>query len=181
MNNQITTPFHFDLIDVENLIEKFEEMRDSEVKEKIVRKHECSCGNVWHAPVETWGEKFPSTKLYGEVTQWCPKCGDSPMMSGPHETLHVPSNSAYFCMVEDLLRELAGNGGDVQWEGEWYPAVLIHEDYFTDYTRELMMDCEMLPRDLPEWVEIDWESTACNVRVMDYTSIEVDGVTYWYR
>ena len=122
--NQITTPFHFDLIDVENLIERFEEMRDSE---------------------------------------------------------DAPEDAAYFCMVEDLLRELAGNGGDVQWEGEWYPAVLIHEDYFTDYTRELMMDCEMLPRDLPEWVEIDWESTACNVRVMDYTSIEVDGVTYWYR
>jgi len=124
MNNQITTPFHFDLIDVENLIERFEEMRDSE---------------------------------------------------------DAPEDAAYFCMVEDLLRELAGNGGDVQWEGEWYPAVLIHEDYFTDYTRELMMDCEMLPRDLPEWVEIDWETTACNVRVMDYTSIEVDGVTYWYR
>jgi len=122
--NQITTPFHFDLIDVENLIERFEEMRDSE---------------------------------------------------------DAPEDAAYFCMVEDLLRELAGNGGDVQWEGEWYPAVLIHEDYFTDYTRELMMDCEMLPRDLPEWVEIDWETTACNVRVMDYTSIEVDGVTYWYR
>jgi hypothetical protein len=29
-------------------------------------------------------------------------------------------------------------------------------------------------------VEIDWDATARNVRD-DYTPVEIDGATYWYR
>jgi hypothetical protein len=79
-----------------------------------------------------------------------------------------------------ILDELKGNGGDEQWRGDWYPLTLICDSYFTDYARELLEDCGTIPRDMPSWVEIDWDATARNVR-MDYTPIDIDGVTYWYR
>lgn len=79
-----------------------------------------------------------------------------------------------------VLAQLRGNGGDVQYRGAWYPAQLIRDSCFADYARELVEDCDYLPRDLPHWIEIDWDATARNVR-MDYSCIDVDGDTYWYR
>jgi hypothetical protein len=82
--------------------------------------------------------------------------------------------------LTDILAELKGNGGDVQRRGVWYPDYLYADHYFTDYVREMLIDCGTIPRDLPEWVEIDWDATAENLKV-DYASIEIDGNTYWYR
>lgn len=79
-----------------------------------------------------------------------------------------------------ILNELKGYGGDEQWRGDWYPITLIADSYFTDYTRDLLDDCGMIPRDIPDYIEIDWQATARNIRV-DYSSIDIDGVTYWYR
>jgi hypothetical protein len=82
--------------------------------------------------------------------------------------------------IEALLESLKGCGGDEQWEGAWYPATLIRDDYFVTYARELVSDIGDIPRDIPSYIEIDWEATAKNIR-MDYSSVEIDGVTYWYR
>jgi hypothetical protein len=82
--------------------------------------------------------------------------------------------------LESLLSELAGYGGDEQWEGVWYPVTLIRDSYFTDYAQELCEDIGDIPRELPHYIEIDWEATARNIRT-DYSSVEFDGVTYWYR
>ena len=82
--------------------------------------------------------------------------------------------------LELILADLCGNGGDERWRGEWYPVTLIADHYFTDYAREMLEDCDVIPSDLPSWVEIDWEATARNVRI-DYTCTEIDGSTYWYR
>lgn len=82
--------------------------------------------------------------------------------------------------LQAILEELKGYGGDEQWRGDWYPVTLIRESYFTDYTQEMLEDCGTIPRDLPHWVHIDWEATAREVMV-DYSSIEIDGVTYLYR
>ncbi len=79
-----------------------------------------------------------------------------------------------------LLEELAGNGGDEQWRGDWYPVTLIRESYFVDYVQELLEDCGTIPKDLPHYVHIDWESTARDIRT-DYSGAEFHGVTYWYR
>lgn len=79
-----------------------------------------------------------------------------------------------------LLGELAGNGGDVQWHGDWYPVTLVRDFYFTDYARELLEDCGDIPRNLPHYIAIDWDATARNIRV-DYQPIEINGSTYWYR
>lgn len=84
------------------------------------------------------------------------------------------------CALAALLDDLKGNGGDEQWRGDWYPVTLIRESYFTDYTRELCEDCGYIPKDFPHWIEIDWEATSRNVLV-DYSSTEIDGVTYYYR
>lgn len=54
---------------------------------------------------------------------------------------------------------------------------MIHEDYFTEYVRELCMDGGYISRDMPSWIEIDWDATADNVRV-DYREVEYDGETY---
>lgn len=79
-----------------------------------------------------------------------------------------------------LLHELNGYGGDEEWRGDWYPVTLIDDAYFVDYARELVIDCGGLPRDVPDWVEIDWRATARNIQT-DYSSVEINGRTYWYR
>lgn len=71
-------------------------------------------------------------------------------------------------------------GGDEQWRGDWYPITLIADSYFTDYARELLEDCGDLPRELPHYIEIDWDATARNIRV-DYTPVTINGFTYWTR
>lgn len=83
-------------------------------------------------------------------------------------------------LLASILDELKGWGGDTQWRGDWYPSHLIADSHFTDYAREMLVDCGTIPRDLPSWVEIDWDATARNVR-SDYTSIDTDTGTYWYR
>lgn len=80
----------------------------------------------------------------------------------------------------NILDELEGMGMDEKWRGDWYPSSLIHDAYFTAYTKELLEDCGTIPKDLPEWVYIDWDKTAHNVK-QDYTPFEIAGQTYWTR
>ena len=79
-----------------------------------------------------------------------------------------------------LMAELAGAGGDEQWRGDWYPLILIRDDHFEDYARQLVEDIGDLPNGMPAYLVIDWPATAANVR-QDYSSLEVGGDTYWYR
>lgn len=79
-----------------------------------------------------------------------------------------------------LLDDLKGYGGDEQWRGEWYPVTLIRDSYTAEYTEDLIKDCCDLPRDIPSYIAIDWEQTWESIRV-DYSDVEIDGVTYWYR
>jgi len=79
-----------------------------------------------------------------------------------------------------ILTRLEGYGGDEQWRGDRYTSTLIDEVYFTYYAREMLEDCGTIPSDFPSWVEIDWEATARNIQA-DYTSVEINGRTYWYR
>ena len=82
--------------------------------------------------------------------------------------------------LQAILDELKGNGGDEKWRGDWYPVTLIADKHFEDHARELLEDCGTIPRDLPWFVAIDWETTAQNIQA-DYTPVEIDGATYWYR
>lgn len=91
----------------------------------------------------------------------------------------APEDAAELAALESLLEDLRGNGGDHQWEGDWYPQTLYRDDEtFTDYIEELVTDCYSL--NVPSFVEVDWKATADNCRV-DYTETEIDGETYLYR
>lgn len=82
--------------------------------------------------------------------------------------------------LETLLEECKGNGGDEQWEGDWYPVTLIRDSYFVEAMQELCEDIGDFPQGIPSYYVIDWEATAKNLQA-DYTSIDFGDVTYWTR
>ena len=80
--------------------------------------------------------------------------------------------------LENLLEELKGGGGDAHWEGNWYPCTLIRDSYFESAMDEMVSDCYEVPKDLPSFMIITLDYVALQ---QDYSSVEFDGVTYWYR
>ena len=84
-------------------------------------------------------------------------------------------------MLEGILSELAGYGGDEEFDGDWYPVQLVAEGYFQEYTQELAEDCGMVDTSA-RWPMncIDWGQAARELQY-DYSSIEIHGFTYWYR
>jgi hypothetical protein len=83
--------------------------------------------------------------------------------------------------LNDFLEECKGNGGDEQWEGDWYPVTCIRDSYFENYAQELAEDIGSIKEDA-QWPYtcIDWEKAARELK-MDYTSVEFGGITYWVR
>lgn len=86
--------------------------------------------------------------------------------------------TAELAQLEELLDEMKGYGGDHQWEGAWYPVTLIRDSYFEDAMDELLEDIGDLPKDLPSYLTITVDYKALQ---QDYSTVEFDGVTYWYR
>lgn len=80
--------------------------------------------------------------------------------------------------LESLLSDLCGYGGDEQWEGNWYPVTLINEDYFEQAMDEMLEDIGDLPKNLPSYLTITVDYDALK---QDYSSVEFEGGTYWYR
>lgn len=80
--------------------------------------------------------------------------------------------------LRGLLGELAGYGGDEEFEGDWYPCTLIHDSYFETAMDELLEDTGYIPRDLPCYLTITVNYDALQ---QDYGSVEVGSQTYWYR
>jgi hypothetical protein len=105
------------------------------------------------------------------------------------EALEVAKS--YLCMFntsEDdelkLLQEIVKQGDS---SPDWsYGEALIHENYFTQYTEELVDDCYDMPKEFSEgkwpWnhVNMDWEAAANELK-NDYFDITVDGETYYIR
>lgn len=84
-------------------------------------------------------------------------------------------------MLEGILSELAGYGGDEEFEGDWYPVELIADSYFQEYTQNLAEECGMVDT-RARWPMtcIDWEQAARELQ-MDYSNILIHDSTYWYR
>ena len=95
-------------------------------------------------------------------------------------TLVADDDAKELVTLRELLGELAGNGGDEQWRGDWYPITLIRDNYFVEAMRQLVEDIGDFLKGFPSYIEVDWEKTADNLRA-DYGSVEFNGVTYWYR
>jgi hypothetical protein len=75
-----------------------------------------------------------------------------------------------------LRDEAAGYAPDWQ-----YGCTLIRDSYFKDYAQELAEDVGAL-KSAEEWPYtcIDWDKAAKELQA-DYSSAELDGVTYWFR
>ena len=70
-------------------------------------------------------------------------------------------------------------GNDTEFEGG---ITFLAEDYFPAYAEEFVQDVYGSGVVLPDWVtrHIDWEEVAEELKV-DYTTVELDGTTYYYR
>ena len=77
----------------------------------------------------------------------------------------------------EALKEEISNNSD---EGFEYGIQLIHEDDIEDYFQELLVDCGYIPKDMPSWIEIDWNATYNNMK-QDYNEIELNGNTFYVR
>lgn len=68
-----------------------------------------------------------------------------------------------------------------QYNTEWqYGITLIAWEKFEDYVKELCEDCGDIPRNLPDYIVIDWSATADNLQ-QDYTEVDIQGSTYLFR
>jgi hypothetical protein len=80
--------------------------------------------------------------------------------------------------LQDIMEDLNGYGGDEQWRGNWYPVTLIRESYFEEYMDQMVADCYDVPKNLPSFMTITLDYVALQ---MEYTSTEINGITYLYR
>ena len=87
--------------------------------------------------------------------------------------------SRYSEELEELeaLKDEVSNNSD---EGFEYGIQLIHENDLDNYLHELLIDCGYLPKDLPHWIEIDWQATYDNMK-QDYSELELNGNTFYVR
>src|ERR1017187_919831 len=77
------------------------------------------------------------------------------------------------------LKSLAEEGENLT--REWRDGTtLIRESYWVEYVEDLCKDIGDMPREIPHYIVIDWESTADNIAV-DYSTLDFDGVTYYIR
>ena len=77
----------------------------------------------------------------------------------------------------EALKDEVSNNSDEDFE---YGIRLIHEDDIDDYLHELLIDCGYIPKDLPSWIEIDWQATYDNMK-QDYNELELNGNTFYVR
>lgn len=153
-----------DIIDVRDIIERIEEL-EAEREALADAVEECQQAYDYHDSEDT-----KSTPEWRDLNKAIDALADWDAHSSEAEEL---------ASLASILEDLKGYGGDEQWRGDWYPVTLIRESYFTDYAEELVRDCYDL-KGLPTFVHIDWEATAREVMV-DYSTVEIDGVTYFYR
>jgi hypothetical protein len=83
---------------------------------------------------------------------------------------------------QDELDKLEEFKSDVS-SGEWkYGMAFIADEHFEDYARQMAEDIGAISSSNGGWPMdyIDWERAADALK-MDYSSVELDGNTFWYR
>ena len=64
---------------------------------------------------------------------------------------------------------------------EWEDgATLVAWEYWDKYVEDLIIDIGDLPRNVPDYIVIDWQATAENIAA-DYTIVSFDGSSYYIR
>lgn len=102
-------------------------------------------------------------------------------LADPDGTKGDADDNEEYRLLGNFLSEVKGNGGDHQWRGDWYPVIFIADSDFEEYAQEFAEDIGAINRDAT-WPNncIDWELAAQELQ-HDYSTVEYDGVTYWYR
>lgn len=108
--------------------------------------------------------------------------GDSPSSTKKEiddADLAVKEAELDFCETEAAeLKELEELESEVS---EWRDGnTLIHESEFVDYCKGLCEDCGDVPRNIPHYIEINWEAAADNIK-SDYSEVTYQGETYYVR
>ncbi len=80
--------------------------------------------------------------------------------------------------LEELLKDLCGDGGNEQWEGDWYTLTLIKDSYFEESMDEMVADCYDVPKNLPSFMTITLDYDALK---HNYSEVEFGGFSYYYR
>ena len=92
-----------------------------------------------------------------------------------------PDENEEFNLMASFLEEVKGNGGDEQWEGDWYPVTFIKDGRaFEDYMDQMLEDCgDMQAYDkIPAYLTI---TVDYDMLKQDYTSVKIGNDTYLYR
>lgn len=155
-----------DMIDVRDVIERYEELES---------EHEDLTTNLQEAQAELANDILKGIFITTEDRE-----DSETVVEDAKKALEnwKEENDSEFTALKDLLEELAGYGGDEQWRGDWYPVTLIRYDYFESYMDEMLEDCGELPKDLPSYLSITVDYDALK---MDYSTVEIDGIEYYYR
>jgi hypothetical protein len=65
--------------------------------------------------------------------------------------------------------------------GDWPDGTtLVAWSYWEKYVQELCEDIGDLPRNMPDYIVIDWQATADNI-AQDYVEVDFDGESYYIR
>jgi hypothetical protein len=88
------------------------------------------------------------------------------------ETLE--SMNAELVTLKAIIDEINDYAGDDCSDG----VTLVNEAYFEEYMDDMIEDCYTLPKDLPSWMKVTYDYEALK---QDYTTVEIDGTTYYYR
>lgn len=78
-----------------------------------------------------------------------------------------------------LLNDLLGKGDAVEWEDDWYPALLVSDEHFDAYVRVEAEAAGLVPMTWPG-CHVDWDE-ATEARRDAYQSVDFYGVRWWYR
>jgi hypothetical protein len=151
-----------DILDVRSLIERIEEL---EAEREQLQDHVDACEDAYNYHDS---EDTQSTPEWEEL-----KTARAQLQ----EWDNGPENEERVSLMT-IMEDLRGAGGDEQWRGDWYPITLIRGSYFEEYMDQLIDDIGDIPRDLPAYMRIELDYSMLQ---QDYTSIDIDGVDYWYR
>lgn len=149
-----------DYLDVRDIIERFEEL-ESELETAHEEAIEEDADPPCNLTFDEWVEAVRKD-------------------AGPAHQHELWDEVREYQLLKELLDDLKGYGGDHQWLGDWYPVTLIRHTYFVESMQEMVEECFLGGKELPDFIEIDWDKTAENLR-QDYNSVDFDGVEYWYR
>lgn len=79
----------------------------------------------------------------------------------------------------EIAAELEGEGGDHEWEGDWYPGEVIHVSDFEQRMDDMMEDCyHEKYKNLPSFISITLDYDALK---QDYSEHTFEGNTFLVR